>query len=71
MKAYRYTIIPTINKQGFNVVDEKGTKVKFSEIDLKIKLTPEFFNLVKLENEKLRKNQSHLNKRYSETQKGV
>ena len=56
MKACGYTIIPTINKQGniqgFNVVDEKDTKLKLSEIDRKIKLTSKFFKLLNLEKRK-------------------
>ena len=59
MKACGYMIIPTINKQGniqgFNVADEKQTKVKLSEIDRKIKLTPEFFDLLRLEKRKEKK----------------
>ena len=73
MKACGYTIIPTINKQGniqgFNVVDEKETKVKLSEIDRKIKLTPEFFDLLRLEKRKAKKESESFEQKMFRSQK--
>ena len=73
MKACGYRVTPTINKQGniqgFNIIDENDTKVKLSEVDRKIKLTPEFFELLKLEKQKAKKESESFEQKIFRSQK--